>query len=82
MICGKGLIVSIMKVTITDFEKVYEMLNSLGVPMRVDGDDVEGKDILISVKSSRKSKVRGYTGFYTYYSFNADGSFSHIGIYE
>lgn len=66
----------------TDFEKVYEMLNSLGVSIQFEGDDVDGRQILIRPISGNNSKVHGYTGFYTYYSFNADGSFSHIGIYE
>ena len=66
----------------TDFEKVYEMLNSIGVPIRVEGDDVDGRQILIRPIFGNNSKVHGHTGLYTYYSFKADGSFSHIGIYE
>ncbi len=68
----------------TDLEKVVNMFESLGVPMTLDNE--ENGCTLITLTDScddfGEGKVRGYSGFYTYYAFDAEGKFEFIGIYE
>lgn len=77
----------------TDYQKVYEMLKAINVPFIVseekgikfltiskDRDDYRLSGI--ESVSGDINKVEAYCDFYTYYSFDTDGCFLHIGIFE
>jgi hypothetical protein len=79
----------------TDFEKVYELLKQLGVEFAVTSTKRRsGKSIEISdayykldydeceIVNEGCGKVECYSGFHTYYSFDENGKFELIGIYE
>lgn len=70
----------------TDLEKYKALLNSIGVEYE---EELYEDSLLITVRykyneeEDGEGKVRGYGGFYCYWSFVAQtGKFEYIGIYE
>ena len=74
----------------TDFEKVKQFLNDLGVGYRADEnssrlteDESEYEPCMhIVLEANEHNKVIGYGGFACEFQFNTDGSFVTVGIWE
>lgn len=77
----------------TDYQKVYEMLKAFNVPfiaseekgskfLTISKDRLDYRLSVTESVSGDINKVEAYCDFYTYYSFDTNGCFSHIGIFE
>lgn len=79
-----------------DYDKLTELLRQFGVPYKVTVDEetdnycvyvgdllfqLHGVNIFEEYKGDEE-KVKSYYGFYTYYCFDKNKQFKHIGIYE
>jgi hypothetical protein len=74
-------------IKLTDRAKLTQLLSEWGVPFIVDPYDknsiMVGKtDYVSGPNFPNADTVGGYSGFYTEFSFNDDGSFDQMGAYE
>ncbi len=67
----------------TDKDNFVHMLQKWGVTYE-STSDADGQTTIqfMGGHDGEKTKVFGYIGFYAEFTFNADGSFLNIGIYE
>lgn len=63
---------------ISDYEKLINLLNELGIGFRVESTKFE---TIVFCETGNK-KVGGYDGFYTVFEFNSDDKFIKMGAYE
>jgi hypothetical protein len=61
----------------TDKERLVELLNDFGVEF---DEEEAGRDIVLRAK--KHEKVQGYTGFAAVWTFDRDGKFRGVGIWE
>lgn len=69
----------------TDREKLEALLNKWGVPFipnEYDRNSIQVGTNFVDKRFQESDLVGGYTGFYTEFSFNDDGSFDQMGAYE
>lgn len=69
----------------TDKEKLANLFNEFGIGYEI-GNDLR-RDNLDSIYlwvdfSEDGTKIKGYTGFCTYFYFDENEKFLHVGIYE
>jgi len=69
----------------TDYEKVKKLFTELGIgitegALEDDGPNTKGRDIGLINESN--AKIKGYSGFQTYFNFNEDGKFLDVGLWE
>ena len=63
----------------TDLEKFCALMTEFGVVYEADEDD-SGHCLTLEAKSCEK--IVGYYGFFALFSFDADGKFEDVGIWE
>lgn len=70
----------------TDKEKLCQLLDSWGVPFTEENDHEGNLDIRVGNGifdvPKDDSKIVGYSGFFTLYTFRPDGTFKEMGAWE
>jgi hypothetical protein len=64
-----------------DLEKLKELLYSFGIVHEITVDPNKER-IWLSIEAKSCDKVEGYSGFYTHFTFDKDGNFLKMGIWE
>ena len=70
---------------VTDREKLEALLTEWGVPFiqdEFDSNSIQVGNNFVEKRFPESDLVGGYTGFFTEFSFNDDGSFDQMGAYE
>jgi hypothetical protein len=62
---------------VTDKEKLLALLGEWGVPSRTEDDNT----VIVQVLDD-SGKVGGYSGFFTAFDFDEDGTFVQMGAWE
>lgn len=64
----------------TNFEKVANLLDELGIEYTTDTDEEGSK--YINLDADRSDGVIGYPGFFAVWVFEEDEEFRELGLYE
>jgi hypothetical protein len=64
-----------------DRETLIEMLDRAGVAWE-ESEDQDGAASAIAVSAKTGDVNLGYSGFFTHFGFNEDGSLKHMGAWE